>query len=51
MFLPENNPVLDDHLLGAASLIVLGLTLAGDTWRVGRIWARIGLVRRHGFLR
>ena len=33
---PANNPVLDDHLLGAITMVVLGLTLAGDTWGAGR---------------
>jgi|SRR5665811_153508 len=48
---PENNPVLDDHLLGAISLVVLGLTLAGDTWGVGKVWAKTHLVRQYRFLR
>ena len=48
---PENNPVLDDHILGMITMIVLGLTLAGDTWGVGSAWARTKLVRRYPFLR
>jgi thiosulfate dehydrogenase [quinone] large subunit len=48
---PENNPVIDDHLLGLVSMIVLGLTLAGDTWGLGRIWAQQQLVRRFPALR
>jgi len=44
---PENNPVLDDHILGAISMVVLGLTAAGTTWGFGRVWARTGLVRRY----
>jgi len=47
----ENNPVVDDHLLGAISLVVLAATLAGDTWGLGRTWARSGLVRRFPVLR
>jgi thiosulfate dehydrogenase [quinone] large subunit len=47
----ENNPVLDEHVLGAASLVVLGLTLAGDTWGVGKRWARTQLVRDNSWLR
>lgn len=46
-----NNPVIDVHLLGAVTVIVLGLTLAGDTWGLGRTWAKIQLVRDHAFLR
>ena len=37
---PENNPVLDDHLLGALTLVALALTHAGDTWGLGRLWSR-----------
>jgi thiosulfate dehydrogenase [quinone] large subunit len=48
---PANNPVLDDHILGALSMVVLGLALAGDTWGAGRIWARTQLVRRFPILR
>jgi len=47
----ENNPVLDDHLLGAISVVVLGLTQAGDTWGVGKRWARTQLVQRFPVLR
>ncbi|WP_436702143.1 hypothetical protein [Nocardioides sp. BYT-33-1] len=46
-----NNPVLDEHVLGAVTLVALALTLAGDTWGVGRIWARTELVRRLPILR
>jgi thiosulfate dehydrogenase (quinone) large subunit len=48
---PANNPILDDHILGALSMVVLGLALAGDTWGAGRIWARTQLVRRFPILR
>jgi thiosulfate dehydrogenase (quinone) large subunit len=51
VMVPENNPVFDDHLLGAITLVVLTLTLAGDTWGLGKTWARTHLVRRYGFLR
>ena len=48
---PDNNPVLDEHLLGAISMVVLMLTYAGDTWGAGRAWARTSLVRRWPALR
>ena len=48
---PENNPVLDDHLLGAATMVVLALTLSGDTWGVGKTWAKTHLVRQYPILR
>ena len=48
---PENNPVLDDHLLAALTLVVLAVTNAGDTWGFGSAWSRIPLVLRQGLLR
>jgi thiosulfate dehydrogenase (quinone) large subunit len=47
----ENNPVVDDHFLGALTMVVLATTLSGDTWGLGKVWARTGLVRRHQVLR
>jgi thiosulfate dehydrogenase [quinone] large subunit len=47
----ENNPVLDDHLIGAISVVVLALTLAGDTWGLGKQWARTDIVQRFPVLR
>jgi thiosulfate dehydrogenase [quinone] large subunit len=48
---PANNPVIDDHVLGAISMVVLGLALAGDTWGLGKIWSHRHLVARHPVLR
>lgn len=48
---PDNNPVLDEHILGLLSMVVLGLTLAGDTWGFGKRWARTHLVRANTWLR
>jgi thiosulfate dehydrogenase (quinone) large subunit len=48
---PANNPVIDEHILGAISMAVLGLTLAGDTWGVGKAWAGRNLVHKHPILR
>jgi thiosulfate dehydrogenase [quinone] large subunit len=47
----ENNPVIDDHILGAITVVVLALTYAGDTWGFGTLWARTRLVREYRFLR
>jgi thiosulfate dehydrogenase [quinone] large subunit len=47
----ENNPVIDEHVLGAIGVAVLALTLAGDTWGLGRWWARTDVVRRYPILR
>lgn len=48
---PATNPVLDDHLLGAATLVLLALLAAGDTWGLGARLGRTDLVRRHPVLR
>jgi len=46
-----NNPVIDDHLIGLVTLVVLALTLAGDTWGAGKQWATTNIVRRFPVLR
>ena len=48
---PANNPVLDDHILGAISVLVLAHTLAGDIWGVGKAWARKSFVVKNPILR
>ena len=48
---PANNPVLDEHILGALTMVVLGLSHAGETWGAGTAWARTRLVRRFPILR
>ncbi|MEP7090257.1 MAG: hypothetical protein ABI776_09135 [Nocardioidaceae bacterium] len=48
---PATNPVIDDHIAGAAVMVVLGLTLAGDTWGLGKMWSKIHLVHRYPVLR
>ena len=47
----ENNPIVDDHLIGAVAVVVLALTLSGDTWGAGKAWARTKLVRNFPVLR
>lgn len=48
---PENNPVLDDHILGALTLVALAALHAGDTWGAGRPWSRTHLVERYPVLK
>lgn len=45
------NPVLDSHWVEAMLLLVAAVTLAGDTWGLGRWWAGTGIVRRYPWLR
>ena len=48
---PETNPVIDDHILGALSVVALALLAAGDTWGLGKVWARLPLVARNPLLK
>jgi thiosulfate dehydrogenase [quinone] large subunit len=48
---PENNPVLDEHILGAISLVVLAAFSAGDTWGLGKLWTKTHLVKNNPVLR
>ncbi len=48
---PENNPVLDDHLLGAITLVALALLSAGTTWGLGARLEQTELVRKYPVLR
>lgn len=47
----ENNPVVDDHLIGVIVMVVLALGAAGTTWGLGRWWNRTGLVQKYPVLR
>ncbi|MFI1921084.1 hypothetical protein [Streptomyces sp. NPDC020377] len=47
----STNPFADYHLIYAVALIVLAATAAGDTLGAGRLWARLPIVRDHGWLR
>jgi len=48
---PENNPVLDEHILGAVTLVALAMFHAGDTWGLGRWWSQKSIVKKHPVLR
>jgi thiosulfate dehydrogenase [quinone] large subunit len=47
---PPNNPIIDEHVLGAAVLIGLMLAHAGDTIGLGRGWRQSSLVQRMPWL-
>jgi thiosulfate dehydrogenase (quinone) large subunit len=47
---PETHPVIDDHVLGAITLVVLALLAAGRVWGLGRWWSRTALVSRYRWL-
>jgi thiosulfate dehydrogenase (quinone) large subunit len=46
----ENNPVLDDHLTMALTIVALTMLGAGDVLGLGRAWKRLPLVRRNAWL-
>ena len=48
---PENNPVIDDHLLGAVTLVALALLNAGNTWGLGHWWSNTATAERIPLLR
>jgi len=45
------NPIIDDHLTGAVTLILFALTAAGTTWGLGRWWNRQTFVQHNPWLR
>ncbi len=47
----STNPLIDYHLVYLVVLIVLAAFAAGDTWGLGRRWAKLDLVRRTPWLR
>lgn len=48
---PASNPFMDDHLIYALVLVVLALTASGRTLGLGKMWERLPVVNRYGFLR
>ena len=46
----STNPLVDYHVIYALALIVIAATYAGDRWGLGRVWARLPFVQRHGSL-
>ena len=47
---PENNPALDEHILGAITLFALALVAAGSWWGLGRWWSSLNFVRKYPWL-
>jgi thiosulfate dehydrogenase (quinone) large subunit len=47
----STNPLTDYHFLYAIVLVVLAVTDSGNTWGLGRMWARLPFVQRHRWAR
>lgn len=48
---PANNPIMDEHILGAISIAALSLSMAGNTWGFGHMWANTPLAKKFPILR
>ena len=48
---PENNPVTDDHIIGALAVLVLGLLGASRYLGLGTWWNRQTIVNKYPVLR
>ena len=46
----STNPIVDYHIIYALALIALAVTYAGNTWGLGRLWARLPFVQRDRWL-
>lgn len=47
----STNPVMDYHIVYAFVLVIAAVTLAGDTWGLGRRWAALPVVQQNPWLR
>lgn len=43
----SSNPLVDYHVIYAISAIVAAATYAGNTWGLGKIWARLPFINQH----
>lgn len=48
---PTTNPILDSHWVEGLLLLIAAVTLAGDTWGLGKWWANKEIVKKHAWLR
>ncbi len=46
----STNPIVDYHIVYALVLIAVALTYAGNTWGLGRAWAKLPFVHRNRWL-
>jgi thiosulfate dehydrogenase [quinone] large subunit len=47
----SSNPLVDYHVIYALVMIALAVAYAGNTWGLGRVWAKLPFVRRSRWLR
>jgi thiosulfate dehydrogenase (quinone) large subunit len=46
----STNPLIEYHIIYAVVLVVLAATFAGNTWGLGRVWARLPFVKTNRWL-
>jgi len=46
----STNPIIDYHIIYALALIAVVVLYAGNTWGLGRLWAKLPFVGRHRWL-
>jgi thiosulfate dehydrogenase (quinone) large subunit len=46
----STNPITDYHFIYAVSAVTVALTYAGNTWGLGRWWAKLPVVQKHRWL-
>ena len=46
----STNPIADYHIVYALVLIAVALTYAGNTWGLGKLWAKLPFVQRNRWL-
>jgi len=46
----SSNPVVDYHVVYALAAILFALTYAGQTWGLGKIWAKLPIVQKQRWL-
>jgi len=50
LLFPENNPLLDEHIIYLLILLILPQVKAGQTLGFGKAWARTPWVKKYSFL-
>ncbi|TDV42559.1 DoxX family membrane protein [Actinophytocola oryzae] len=47
----STNPIIDYHIIYALVLIAVAVLAAGNTWGLGKFWAKLDLVKKNPWLR
>ena len=51
LFPPENNPILDEHIVYIVSLLGIANTQSGDYFGIGKTWSKTELVKKYPIFR